>query len=168
MRLFITVILIISAVACRVRHPNSATKPADLGLSAENAGAAGIIYLTLNVAVTDSLKDEYTFQKVSSRLVPGVLKKAPPVDEVQPDPLFFYCETRDAKNMALGYFRIQNPLMQVFEYSSEEGRLDKAMFKKKSAEFMIRFEISAATKFLVISKKDDKTSRLKPIYNATI
>ena len=127
-----------------------------------------IVFLTYEVALVDSTKDEYSFVLVNKKFSEGSLKKdSAPLDEVK-DPAYFYYEFAGAEDKPNKQYKVLNPLKLTLEYPEDNGALNKKTVYKKKGEFIIRFQYVQSLKSISIFKVKPSSLTLKKIYDATL
>lgn len=127
-----------------------------------------IVFLTYEVVLVDSAKDEYSFALVDKKFSPGTLKKdMSPSDEIK-DPAYFYYEFGGAQDKPNKQYKVLNPLNLTLEYPEDNGALNKKTVYKKKGELTIRFQYEQSLKSLSIFKVKPSSLTLKKIYDATL
>lgn len=127
-----------------------------------------ILFLTLNMTLTDSVQDTYQFSLLQSVFAEGSLKHNLFSNEAQPEPYYLYCEITDDSKKRIDFIKVKNPLQNIIEYSSEPGTLGKKLFVTNTGQVFLRFQFTNATKYLTIYKPQPDLRTLKKIYHAQI
>lgn len=144
------------------------SKPDKLNVSSSEGSETKILFLTLNMTLTDSASDTYKFSLVKSIFAEGQLHKNSLKQEASIEPYYLYCEITDDDKKRIDLIKVQNPLLKVIEYSPEIGTLEKKLFVSKTGEIYLRFQFSKASKYLTIYKPQTDLRTLKKIYHAQI
>ena len=127
-----------------------------------------IVFLTYEVVLVDSAKDEYSFSLVNKTFSNGTLKKdLAPNDEIK-DASYFYYEFAGGQNKLNKQYKVLNPLNLTLEYPEENGTLNKKTVSKKKGELTIRFVYEEQLKSISIFKVTPNSINLKKIYNASL
>jgi hypothetical protein len=127
-----------------------------------------IVFLTIKITQTDSVKDTYSFKVTKTVIANGQLKRNPMATFV-PEPNYLYCEILDDNKKRTDYIRVENPLLKVYEFNEKPGSpLNKRTFKTTQGEFNLRFQFDKNSKYLSVYKASPDYKTLKKIYNASI
>lgn len=127
-----------------------------------------ILFLTLSMAITDSVKDTYKFAVTNTIFAKGILNVNPFKNDVVIEPYNLYCEISDDKKKRVDLIKVQNPLLKVFEYSPDKEKLEKKLFISRTGELFLRFQFSKNAKYLTIYKPQADSRTLKMIYYVQI
>ncbi len=139
-----------------------------LNLSNSENGEDKILFLTLNMTMTDSVMDTYKFAVTNTIFAKGILNGNPFKNDIVIEPYNLYCEISDDKKKRVDLIKVQNPLLKVFEYSPDKEKLEKKLFVSKTGELFLRFQFSKNAKYLTIYKPQADSGTLKIIYYAKI
>lgn len=131
------------AIACTTSKRNSKQvefEPTEnLQLSGSQNSESKIVFLTIKITQTDSVKDTYSFKITNTILAEGQLKKNP-IAAFSPEPNYLYCEILDDNKRRIDFIRVENPLLKVFEFNDKPGsQLEKRAFKSTQGEFFYGF-----------------------------
>lgn len=127
-----------------------------------------IVFLTIRITQTDSLKDTYSFKVTNTIIVKGRLKTNA-MNTFSPEPNYLYCEITDANKKRTDYTRVENPLLKIYEFDEKPGSpLQKRFFKTTQGEFNLRFQFDKNSRYLSIYKFSSDYKTLKRLYHAAI
>jgi len=127
-----------------------------------------ILFLTLRMSLADSITDTYRFAVLNTIFADGVLNSNSFINDLAYEPNNLYCEITDDDKKRIDFFKVQNPLLKVFEYSPDKKLLEKKLFTSKTGELYLRFQLTKNSKYLTIYKPLPDLQTLKKIYYAQI
>ena len=166
--LFLTLLLAGCNPPAKVQNQNNKERVEDLHISDKANGESKIVFLTLNITLTDSINDTYRFQVVNTIFADGILKKSQ-AENMPLQPQYLYCEILDADKKRIDFIKVENPLFKIVEYNeTPESPLQKKTIKSTTGEFVLRFQYNRNSKYLSIHKTENNSQNLKQIYNARI
>lgn len=139
-----------------------------LNLSSPEKSDDQILFLTLKMTMLDSLSDSYQFEMINTIFAKGVLNKNDFLKELPIEPFQLYCELTDEKKNRIDLFKVQNPLLKVYEYSPDKQTLEKKLIKSQEGDLFLRFQLTKAVKRIAIYKPQADLKKLKLIYHAKI
>lgn len=134
-------------------------------------GASGdkIVFLTFKIMLKDSAIDNYDVKVINSIIADGKLKQKGIAEPNDIQFNYLYIECSAIKSGEKRFEKVKNPLIMDYEFSGEEnGGLEKALVRKKSGEFVFRFQYDASKKYLSIFKPVNDSHMLKIIYRGEI
>jgi hypothetical protein len=140
----------------------------DLNLNRNGEALDKIAFLTFEVTLTDSVKDEYQFKLVKTFFTNGSLKKGIATANEVKEPRYLYYQIDGGSAKQEDYSKVPDPLKMVYEFPGENGALNKKTFVNKKGELIIRFQYEKTTKAISIFKMEPNTLTLKKVYNATL
>jgi len=145
------------------------SQPTDnLQISGTQNSENKIVFLTIKITQTDSIKDTYSFKVTNTIFAEGQLKKNP-MATYPPEPNYLFCEILDANKKRIDFIRVENPLLKVYEFNGKPGDpLEKRAVKSIQGEFNLRFQFDKSSKYLFIYKASPDYKTLKKLYHATI
>ncbi len=129
-------------------------KTTDNYSSLPNAGVAAtsqskIIFLTYEISKNKSGQlDLVLLQKI---IADGTLKKVPEHGQNY-IPGDLLCTQLDEHKSMLDQFKIDDPLVKVYEFANEGGELNKFKMNLKQSQFTIRRQLSSETRFVSIQQ----------------
>ncbi len=127
-----------------------------------------IAFLTFEITMTDSIADLYTISLKKSIFADGLLKKSEAGIGISPEPNYLYYQLTKENKQGDSFEKVQNPLFMIYEYPGDNGSLNKQAVRKKSGEFVIRFQYEKALKFISFFKPSTNSKSLKKIYHASL
>lgn len=139
-----------------------------LNVSTKENAENKIVFLTLQMTRTDSVKDTYTFAVTNTIFAEGSLSKNSFIKDIPVEPYYLYCEITDESKKRVDLIKVQNPLLKVFEYSPDKKTLEKKLFTANTGELYLRFQLTKNSKYLTIYKPQPDLQTLKKIYYAQI
>ena len=167
-RLLVTVVFLCSCHTARQQAGTSKTgsvKTEDLQLKTPD-GQDKIVFLTMQITLRDSAKDEYELLKKNVIYADGSMKKMK-AGMQDAEQQYLYCEVQDAAGKMIDVLRVENPLLRIFETSDEHtGRFEKHLVRQVTGTFVLRFNLTRETKYLSFYKLS--ANKLKKIYHAQL
>ena len=159
----------IGCAASKMKGKQAESLPIEnLQITGEQNSDNKIVFLSIMIMQTDSIKDTYSLKVTNTIFADGRLKRNP-LATFSPEPNYLYCEILDNNKKRSDYIRVENPLLRVYEFNENPGSpLDKKSIKSKVGEFNLRFQFDKNSKYLSIYKASPDYKTLKKIYNATI
>ncbi|MEO6406609.1 MAG: hypothetical protein ABIY51_06040 [Ferruginibacter sp.] len=140
-----------------------------LNLNPAKGLVGNIVFLTIEIRLADSLHDQYAFRLTDVKYAAGTLKKQFYPDETSYEQTIIYCEILDEGKNRIDLIKVQNPLMKVYEYSDEKtNMLGKKLMISNSGSFMLRFNYTERSKYIMLYKTGKTLNQLKRIYYATL
>jgi hypothetical protein len=139
-----------------------------LNISSREKAENTIVFLTLHMRITDSVKDTYQFTVTNIIFATGILKQSPFQNHVAIEPYYLYCEITDDSKKRLDLIKVQNPLLKVFEYSPDKEKLEKKLFVNDTGELNLRFQFLKDSKYLTIYKPQSDLLTLKKIFHVQL
>lgn len=168
--LFFRTIAILLLMSCSSQHKSQSQfkdVPVEkINVSNRENAENKIIFLTLRMTLTDSVKDTYKFTITNTILANGILNKNSFLTDIAIEPYNLYCEITDDSKKRVDLIKVQNPLSKVFEYSPDKQKLEKKLFTSYSGELYLRFQFTKNSKYLSIYKPATGLRTLKKIYHA--
>ena len=169
---FLYFLLIFLAFGCTAsktkNNPRKSPPTENLRISDTTNFENKIVFLTIRITQTDSVRDTYIFKVIHTIVANGKLKRNL-LAAFPPEPNYLYCEILDDNKKRANYTRVENPLFKVYEFNDQPGSpLEKRVFKSTQGEFNLRFQLDKNSKYLSIYKASSDYKTLKKIYNATI
>ena len=143
-------------------------KEEKLALPTAQPGNNKIIFLTLGMTLSDSVLDTYQFTLQNSIIADGKIPRSVFQAGIPLETYQLYCELSDENKKRIELIAVKNPLLEVLEYSAEEGKLEKRIFRKTTGQIYLRFQLSQNIKYLTIYKPQMDLQTLKRIYHAQI
>lgn len=164
----LSVILILIGCSSQNKAVKQSANPntEKLNLSSPETAENKILFLTLAITLTDSIRDTYKVTQVNATFANGVLHKNSFREDTPIEPYHLYCEITDDSKKRVDLIKVRNPLLQVFEYSPDKEKLEKKLFSSRTGNIYLRFQFSKASKYLTIYKPHSDLRTLKKIYHA--
>ena len=126
-----------------------------------------IAFLTFEVILADSVRDQYSFKLINKTFAEGTLKqKELPFSTNEPFYIYYKIAGDNEAEQVQG--KVPNPLVMEYEYPGEIHDLKKAIIKSKKGEFVVRFQLRNSLKHIYFYKADTIPSNLKQIYHALL
>lgn len=149
------------------QNSNGVTSPG-LALNKNGDALNKIVFLTFEVTLVDSVKDEYSFSLLHKNFSVGTLKKDLSLNDERKDDAYLYYGFEGAADKPNKQYKVLNPLVLTLEYPEDNGALNKKTVYKKKGELTIRFQYEQNLKSISIFKVKPGSLTLKKIYDATL
>ncbi len=144
---------------------NVDTKPVALNLP--DSGIGKITFLTFEMSVLDSAKDNYQITLKNKQFVEGQLKAKSLLFGNAIESKYLYCEIESSSGEKSPIITVPNPLYSVYEYPADEkGALNKTTISQKKGELFLRFQWKPEDTYLHIYKPSLDLLTFKQIYYA--
>src|SRR5688572_4332618 len=118
---FLLIFIATGCTASKMNNKQVESLPMEnLQISGTQHSENKIVFLTIKITQTDSIKDTYSFKVTNTKFAEGQLKKNP-MGTFPLEPNYLYCEILDASNNRVDFIRVENPLLKVYEFNDKPG-----------------------------------------------
>ncbi len=163
-------LLVTCCFGCTPRQisQNKMTRPLeDLQINKDNQALNKIVFLTFEVSLIDSAREEYGFRLINKTFSTGTLKKETK-SNLGPTGRGFLYYTLDENNNKPIFAKVPDPLEMLVEYPGENQSMEKKTFYRNKGEITIRFQFEKNAKTISIFKVSRNSQTLKKVYYANL